>query len=83
MNKITLLTPEELEHIVMAALKKHETELHNKESEHTFFTINKVAKLLKRSHTTIKKLVESGIIESTQDGMISQKHLDDYLKNNS
>lgn len=82
MKEIIVTTPEQIESIVLHALIKHETKLKEGNGDKTLFTINKVAKLLSRSHTTIKKLVESGVIGSTADGLISQRHLDEYLKSN-
>jgi len=78
-NTIILTTPKEIENIVLSALKKHEETHRIKENENKFYSINKVAKMLNRSHTTISKFVNQGIIKTTADGRISQSNLDEYL----
>jgi excisionase family DNA binding protein len=43
------------------------------------YTVNQVAKRLKMSHFTVKKLVMSGIIKSTKSGRITEQAVNDYL----
>lgn len=43
------------------------------------FSINKTAKLLGKSHTTIKKLTINGIIRTTATGLIPESAIEDYL----
>lgn len=43
------------------------------------YTVNQVAKRLKMSHNTVKKLVMSGIIKSTKSGRITEQAVNDYL----
>lgn len=43
------------------------------------YTVNQVAKRLKMSHYTVKKLVMSGIIKSTKSGRITEQAVNDYL----
>ena len=43
------------------------------------YTINQVAKRLGRAHDTINKLVKSGVIRSTKDGLITESAINDYL----
>ncbi|MFC2101115.1 hypothetical protein ACFLRZ_04720, partial [Bacteroidota bacterium] len=43
------------------------------------YSINKVAKMLGKSHATIKKLVDNKIIETTRDGWIPETSINKYL----
>ena len=43
------------------------------------FTINKVAKRLKKSHATIKKLIHSGHLQATSSGLIPEWTIQEYL----
>jgi IS30 family transposase len=45
------------------------------------YTINAVAKRLGRNHSTIKKMVRSGLIKSTKNGLITEVAINDYLQN--
>lgn len=44
-------------------------------------TVNVVAKRLKRSHATIKKLCDNGVIATTKDGLIDESEIERYLSN--
>lgn len=46
-----------------------------------FFTKNQVAKNLHRSYNTIRKLCETGVIQTTSDGRIEEAELERYLSN--
>ena len=46
----------------------------------TLFSINQVRKRLGKSHRTITKLVKSGVIKSTKDGLISEASINEYLQ---
>ena len=50
-----------------------------KEKIYPTLTINEVAKMLKRSHKTIKKMVESEIFPLTPDGKILRSDVNKYL----
>jgi len=78
-NEIIVTTPETIIQIVKTALKEYEKERANKKSETKLFTINKVAKILGVSHTTVKKLVENETIKTTPDNKITEKELNNYL----
>lgn len=52
----------------------------NKPTNPETFSINKVSRMLKRKHSTVKDLVMSGAIKSTDDGRITQAAINDYLK---
>jgi hypothetical protein len=43
------------------------------------FSIAAVSKILQRSHKTITKLVKTGAIKTTPDGLISESALNNYL----
>jgi len=45
------------------------------------FTINKVAKRLKKSHATVKKLCDNGTIKTTKSGLIEESEIERYLSN--
>ncbi len=78
-NKIILTTPEEIKEIILTALKEYDEIKTNRESETKLFTINKVAKILGVSHSTVKKLVENETINTTPDNKITEKELNRYL----
>lgn len=52
-----------------------------KREKEILYTVNEVAKRLRRGHGTIKKLVAQGILRTTPDGLISEKSINDYLSN--
>lgn len=70
------LSNQELKRIVKDALREVVNE--NRKPP-KLYSINKVAKMLGRSHTTIKKQVESGQIKSTPDGLIPEDAIEEYL----
>ena len=79
--KITIEIPDnEFKNLIATALKDFDSEK-KKEGIITLYTINQVAKMLKKSHTTIKKLVERGIIKATKDNQITEAAINDYLQN--
>jgi len=78
-NEIIVTTPETIIQIVKTALKEYEKERANKKSETKLFTINKVAKILGVSHTTVKNLVLNETIKTTPDNKITEKELNNYL----
>ena len=78
-NEIIVTTPETIIQIVKTALKEYEKERANKKSETKLFTINKVAKILGVSHTTVKNLVLNETIKTTPDNKITEKELNKYL----
>ncbi len=77
MEKIVLTTTKELEQILIDAL--HRFGLKPVAKDNPTFSINLVAKKLGMAHSTIKKLVQNGIIQSTSNGRISQEAIEDYL----
>ncbi|HLO59015.1 MAG TPA: helix-turn-helix domain-containing protein [Bacteroidales bacterium] len=79
MEYVALYNKEELESIIMKCLDRHQSESQKKLDQSTTFTINQVAKKLRRHHTTIKKLVKTGRIPVTNDNRITQLALNEYL----
>ena len=45
------------------------------------YTINAIAKRLGKNHSTIKKMVKSGLIKSTKSGLITEQGINEYLQN--
>ncbi len=84
-TKLIVVPVNEVRAIIIDALNEVESQRANHEKEkkekETLFTINQVAHRLGRAHNTIKKLVSAGILKTTQDGMISEKSINEYLRN--
>lgn len=74
-----LYEKEELKAIIKECLSEHQKEKAHELDELTTYSINQVAKMLSRSHPTIKNLVISGKISATNDGRITQAELNRYL----
>lgn len=81
-NTLVLLEPDqlfnEIKKAVKISLSEHDQEKVNKD-EMRLFTINQVAKRLKKSHATISKLVKDGLIKTTKSGLITETELNNYL----
>ena len=80
----TRMSPSDIQQIVERALeandKKKALQIDNTKS----YSIAKVAEMLGRSHTTIKKLLQAGKLRTTADGRrITQIGLQEYLQNDS
>lgn len=86
-SQITIFnaSKKEFKSILIEAMAEFEQnkllELKEKKEKEILYTINEVAKRLRRGHSTIKKLVAQGILRTTPDGMISEKAINDYLSN--
>ena len=78
MSEIILTTKQELAETIKSVLIEYDNEKTAK-LPGKVYTINQVAKMLGRAHTTIKKLVENGTIKSTKSGVITEKALNEYL----
>ena len=79
MTNLIILTVEEFEERIERVLEKHENNKKKLRSE-KLFTINQVAKRTCKSHATIKKYVNAGIIKANQVGLISETAINDFLK---
>jgi 16S rRNA U1498 N3-methylase RsmE len=84
-SKLVVIPANELVVLIETALEKVEIKRVEKEESKTqsekLYTINQVAKRLNRAHATIKKLVEQGVLSATVDGLISEKSINNYLRN--
>ncbi|BDX37682.1 hypothetical protein CYCD_10370 [Tenuifilaceae bacterium CYCD] len=84
-TKLIVVPASEVKAIILEALSEMENIRADKEKERkeqeTLFTINQVARRLGRAHNTIKKLVAEGVLKTTSDGLISEKSINDYLRN--
>lgn len=80
MNGIILTTDEKLKELLYDVLAEHE-QSKAKTAPTKLYTINKVAKMTKTAHATIKKKIMAGLIKTTADGLITEEALNEYLKN--
>ena len=84
-TKLIVVPANEVKAIILEALSEMENIRADKEKERkeqeTLCTINQGARRLGRAHNTIKKLVQAEILKTTPDGRISEKSINDYLRN--
>jgi len=81
-NGIFILSPEQLEKIVLNALKKHDSEKQQAEKNTTVYTFNQARKILKIGYDKLNKLIENGYLRTTADGKkIPQTEIDNFLSN--
>lgn len=84
-TKMIVIPVSELKYHIQDAIKeldsKKEAQLKEQKERETLYTINQVAKRLKRAHKTIKTLIAQGLIRTTPNGLISEKAINDFLKN--
>lgn len=71
----------EIKNAVKMAILEIEAEKSRKKEHEKLYNINQVAKRLGKAHTTIKKLVMAGYIESTASGLITEAAINKYLMN--
>jgi hypothetical protein len=79
MEKFIVLQSPELKEIMIEAILEVQKREEKKQGE-PLFTINQVRKRFKKSHRTIKKLVEAGILRSTPNGLIPLSAIEEYLE---
>lgn len=79
MANILITEPTELKSLIKLALLEYDQEK-NRDKGETLWTINQVAKRLGKAHATIKKLVRTGYIKTTKDGLISEAAINEYLQ---
>jgi hypothetical protein len=83
-DQLVVVPLETLRSVLAEEIQKHEKlrmiEAQKEQQAKNLYTINKVAKMLGRSHSKIKKLVEQNILKATADGLISEKSINEYLK---
>lgn len=75
MDKIILITEDQLKKIIDERLSL----FFPPKKIDTLMSKNQVAIRLGRSHSTIKKMCESGFLETTPDGMILESSVEIYL----
>ena len=81
MQEVIVTSPEKIRAIIIDALQEYEKNKIEKTSATKLFSINQVRKMLGLAHSTVKSLVENGIIQATPEGRISEKSLNEYLEN--
>lgn len=69
---------EELTEVLESIFLKLEAKKQKGVGEKLYY-INQVAKMLGKSHTTIKKACLAGLIRTTTDGLIPESAIEDYL----
>lgn len=77
MEKIIVTTESSLEEIIERVFDKKMPKSTESEIERTF-SINQVAKMLRRSHKKISDLVTAGILKSTPDRRIYESSVREY-----
>jgi excisionase family DNA binding protein len=81
-ENIIITTKEELKNAFFEWSLEIQAQTAAQESEAKTLSINKVAKRLGRSHSTISKMIREKIIRSTSDGkQIPVSALNEYLNN--
>lgn len=84
MGQIVIADMNELKIAIKTAIlevnKEVENEKAKKASEEKLYTVNEVRKRLGKAHITVKKLVKSGLIKTTKDGLISEAAINEYLQ---
>ncbi|MCK4677829.1 MAG: hypothetical protein KAT48_06840 [Bacteroidales bacterium] len=77
-ERIILITDADLKTIIIEAIREVD-ETKRKEEPEKLLTVNKVARRTGRSHATITKLRNEGVLRSTKDGLILGSSLEEYL----
>lgn len=72
---MTDIEKQEQKQLIIEAFEEYE----RRKSGDKLYTINEIRIRLGMSHATISKKVKAGIIESTTDGLISEKAINTYL----
>lgn len=76
-----LIDSTELKDVIQYVVKKAVSEQFHEEQNRMSptVTIAETAKILRRAHLTVKKMVQSGIFSLTPDGKIRRSDVDKYL----
>lgn len=83
MEKIIVLTETEAKNMLQNAVRDGLTLFEQEKAKgnnEKLMSINKVAKRLGKSHSTIKKLIKNGLLKATSDMQISEKAVNNYLQ---
>lgn len=78
-KEILMITEEDLNRDRKATAIEAIMEYERIKNGNKAYYISQVAKLLNKSHHTVKKLCIQGFIRTTKSGMITQSALDEYL----
>lgn len=79
---ITIYSRDEMKNIFIEGLKEYEAMKAALPSKEITFSINQVAKRIRRSHSTVKQLIKKGLLKPTSDQRrISAYALNEYLSN--
>ncbi|MBN2778755.1 MAG: helix-turn-helix domain-containing protein [Bacteroidales bacterium] len=78
-QELVIMTKDEFRDSTIAIVRQTVRELEKGKTASKLFYKSQVARLLGKSHNTIKKLCENGFIKTTASGMITQAALDEYL----
>lgn len=79
-TEIKILTSkEDLTEVIESIMQKIESRKQKGVGEKLYY-INQVAKMLGKSHATIKKACLAGLIRTTVDGQIPHSAIEDYIK---
>lgn len=79
--ELVVTTKDELKSALKSVLEEYEKEKDMKK-EIKLLSINQVAKLLGRSHATIKKAVLQGLLHTSVDGKIPMYSVENFLRLN-
>lgn len=80
-NILITMSPADLQNLVKVAVREAQAETAQQENTKTSYSINKAAKLLGRSFTTVKNLIIAGKLETTSDGLrVTAQAINKYLK---
>jgi len=80
MKKIVQIELEDLETSLKLAAKEGVKLYNEEQKKNKLYSVNQTAKLLGKAHRTIKKMIFSGVLKTTSDGLITQEAINDYLK---
>lgn len=80
MKVIFEISESDLKSIIRSTLVDFENEK-NQNLEIQLYTINQVAKKLGKAHSTIKKMIEKGVLKATKDNLLSESTINEYLQN--
>ncbi len=77
---LVIIEKDELTGIIRDTVKEAVNELRNEGAAKRLYSINKVAKLIHRSHRFVKRAVDAGELRVNSSGLISEMELLRYIK---
>jgi response regulator of citrate/malate metabolism len=78
MEPIILITKDELTETIKKVIMEADLERQAKENEKSF-SLSQTAKRLNRSHTTIRRYLERGLLKATPDNRILESEIQNLL----